>query len=122
MPRVIIEYTSKLIEHKAFDPALLITAINKTLMDSQQFGDDDIKTIALSSNLYARSTQPQGCEFVCVTAYILSGRSAEIKRQISNNLLQVLQSEIKPIAQLKTQVTVSIQDVDRESFTKAMIA
>lgn len=121
MPRVIIEYTNKLIEHNAFDPAQLIAQINQTLMDSGQFHDEGIKSIAFGSNLYARSTQPQGCEFICVTAYILSGRSTELKQEISNNLLQVLQTQVKKVTGIKTQISASVEDTDRQTFTETII-
>lgn len=52
---------------------------------------------------------------------VLSGRSSQIKKQLSESLLAVVQDLCAWPAGVKVQLCVEILDIDRESYAKTAI-
>jgi len=100
MPHLHMEYTANLAGLKA-DVALL--RLNNALVASGQFAaESDIKSRA-------------------VKLALLSGRSPEIKKQLADSLLAVVQ-ELGPWpADVSVQLCVEILDIDRGPYAKALI-
>ena len=59
--------------------------------------------------------------FVAVRLALLSGRSPEIKKQLSQNLLAVLQDLCEWPVGVEVQLSVELLDIDRESYSKVAI-
>lgn len=117
MPHLTIEYSSNL--STAITDALL-RAVNHALFGTGQFEETDIKSRALAFDCFAIGTSDSPRGFVAARLAILSGRSAEIKREIADVLLAALESAIAAGA-MELQISVEIVDVDRDSYAKAVV-
>ena len=118
MPHLTLEYTPNL---PAFDARALLMECNQVLADSGQFAEVDIKsrTAVVEPFVVGIATEPRG--FIHATLALLSGRSPEIKRDLSQRLSTVLQRHFPPIPGLHLQIVVELQDMDRDSFTKVYV-
>ena len=119
MPHLTLEYTDNLPQFNV-DNALLL--LNKVLLASGQFDEIDIKSRALKLCTFLVGTSAHGRGFAHVKLAILDGRSSEVKRALSENLLQVLKKIFKLNDNLHVQFCVEVQDIGRESYTKASIS
>lgn len=118
MPHLHMEYTANLPQLDA-DKALL--RLNQSLVASGQFSEFDIKSRAVKVESFRVGTGSGERAFVHVKLALLSGRTAEIKQQLSENLLAVLQDLAEWPTAVAVQLCVEILDIDRESYTKAAI-
>ena len=115
MPHLTVEYSANLMPHD------VLLQLNRALVASKQFEESDIKSRLLKMDDFLIGTTAQGRAFVHVKLAILAGRSIDIKRELSQNLLAVLQnSNIWP-TDLSVQLCVEIQDIERESYAKTTI-
>lgn len=115
MPHLHMEYTANLPQLDA-DKALL--RFNHALVASGQFSEFDIKSRALKVETFRVGTGLGERGFVHVKLALLSGRSPEIKKQLSQSLLAVLQELCEWPATVELQLAVEIVDIDRESYAK----
>ncbi|MFJ3370953.1 5-carboxymethyl-2-hydroxymuconate Delta-isomerase [Pseudomonas sp. NPDC086251] len=119
MPHVHMEYTHNLPGLNA-DVALI--RINNTLVASGQFAaENDIKSRAVKVETFKVGTALGERAFVHVKLALLSGRSAEIKKQLSESLLAVVQDLCEWPTGVEVQLAVEILDIDRESYAKVAI-
>ena len=119
MPHLHMEYTANLPELNA-DVALM--RLNNALVASGQFGAEfDIKARAVRVETFRVGTAPGERAFVHVKLALLSGRSPEIKKQLSESLLAVVQDVCEWPTGVEVQLCVEILDIDRESYTKTAI-
>lgn len=118
MPQLNLEYSSNL---KPLDVDTLLLRMNHTLVASGQFNNEvDIKARALAFDQYRVGVAPQARAFVHVRLSLLSGRSSEIKRQLSEALFGVL-TETVSAKGIDLQFSVDIVDMDRDTYTKGLI-
>jgi 5-carboxymethyl-2-hydroxymuconate isomerase len=119
MPHLHLEYTDNLPELDA-DKALL--RLNHALVASGQFGAEfDIKSRAVKVESFRVGTSGAPRGFIAVRMALLSGRSPQIKKQLSESLLAVLQDLCVLPADLQVQLSVELLDIDRESYSKVAI-
>ncbi|MDN4547055.1 5-carboxymethyl-2-hydroxymuconate Delta-isomerase [Pseudomonas sp. C32] len=119
MPHLHMEYTANLPDLNA-DVALM--RLNNTLVASGQFGAEfDIKSRAVKVETFKVGTALAERAFVHVKLSLLSGRSAQIKQQLSESLLAVVQDLCEWPAGIEVQLCVEILDIDRESYSKTAI-
>ncbi|MVV49613.1 5-carboxymethyl-2-hydroxymuconate Delta-isomerase [Pseudomonas sp. PB120] len=119
MPHLHMEYTANLPELNA-DVALI--RLNNTLVASGQFAAEyDIKSRAVKVETFKVGTALAERGFVHVKLALLSGRSPQIKKQLSESLLAVVQDLCAWPADVEVQLAVEILDIDRESYTKVAI-
>ncbi|VVM86372.1 hypothetical protein PS862_02936 [Pseudomonas fluorescens] len=119
MPHLHMEYTANLPELNA-DVALI--RLNNALVASGQFAAEfDIKSRALKVETFKVGTALTERAFVYVKLALLSGRSGQIKKQLSESLLAVVQDLCQWPAGVEVQLAVEILDIDRESYTKIAI-
>jgi 5-carboxymethyl-2-hydroxymuconate isomerase len=119
MPHLHMEYTANLPELNA-DVALL--RFNNALVASGQFAaESDIKARAVKVETFKVGTALNERAFVYVNLALLSGRSPQIKKQLSESLLAVLQDLCQWPAGVEVQLAVEIVDMDRESYSKVAI-
>ena len=120
MPHLTLEYTRNL---AALDAEALLWKLNAALVASGHFEEIDIKSRAVPLDTFAVGTEASlGRAFVHVRLAILSGRSAAVKRELSDQLLVVLQTGTAWPASLHVQLCVEVQEIDRPSYAKASIA
>jgi 5-carboxymethyl-2-hydroxymuconate isomerase len=119
MPHLHMEYTANLPGLNA-DVALI--RLNNALVGSGQFASEfDIKSRAMKVDTFKVGTAMGERGFVHVKLALLSGRSPQIKLQLSESLLAVVQDLCEWPAGVEVQVCVEILDIDRESYTKTAI-
>jgi 5-carboxymethyl-2-hydroxymuconate isomerase len=120
MPHLHLEYTANLTDLNA-DVALM--RLNNTLVGSGQFGAEfDIKSRAIKVETFKVGTALAERGFVHVKLALLSGRSPQIKQQLSASLLAVVKDLCEWPAGVEVQLCVEILDIDRESYAKAAIS
>ncbi|MCX2898356.1 5-carboxymethyl-2-hydroxymuconate Delta-isomerase [Pseudomonas mandelii] len=119
MPHLHMEYTANLPGLNA-DVALI--RLNNTLVGSGQFGAEfDIKSRAIKVETFKVGTAMGERGFVHVKLALLSGRSPQIKKQLSESLLAVVQDLCEWPAGVEVQLCVEILDIDRESYSKTAV-
>jgi len=119
MPHLHLEYTANLPDLNA-DVALI--RLNNTLVGSGQFGAEfDIKSRAVKVETFKVGTALADRAFVHVKLALLSGRSPQIKQQLSESLLTVVKDLCEWPAGVEVQLCVEILDIDRESYSKTAI-
>lgn len=120
MPHLHLEYTANL-THLDVDKALL--RLNHVLVGSGQFAAEfDIKSRALKVEQFRVGTGLGERAFIHIKLALLSGRSAQVKKQLSENLLAVLQDLGPWPAHLEVQLSVDILDMDRECYSKIAVS
>jgi len=120
MPHLHMEYTANLSELNA-DVALI--RLNNALVASGQFAaESDIKARALKVETFKVGTALSERAFVHVKLAVLSGRSPQIKQQLSESLLAVVRDLCEWPTGVEVQLCVEILDIDRESYAKAAIS
>lgn len=118
MPHLTLEYTANL---QGFDARKVLLTLNQTLVASGQFEERDIKSRAIPLETFVIGTTPGDRSFVHVVLAILSGRTDETKRQISESLLQILNKVVEQPTDSHLQLCVEIQEIHRASYAKASI-
>ncbi|HCS46285.1 MAG TPA: 5-carboxymethyl-2-hydroxymuconate isomerase [Pseudomonas sp.] len=119
MPHLHMEYTANLPDLNA-DVALI--RLNNALVASGHFSAEfDIKSRAVKVETFKVGTALSERAFVHVKLALLSGRSGQIKKQLSESLLAVLQDLCQWPTGVEIQLAVEILDIDRESYTKIAI-
>ncbi|AXA55155.1 5-carboxymethyl-2-hydroxymuconate Delta-isomerase [Pseudomonas thivervalensis] len=119
MPHLHMEYTANLSELNA-DVALM--RLNNALVGSGQFGAElDIKSRAVKLETFRVGTALAERGFVHVKLALLSGRSPQIKKQLADSLLAVIQDLGPWPTEVSVQLCVEILDIDREPYAKALI-
>lgn len=119
MPHLHMEYTDNLPTLNS-DVALL--RLNQALVASGQFSAEyEIKSRAVQVTRFRVGTGLGERGFVHVKLALLSGRSPEIKKQLSDSLLAVVQELCEWQAGVELQLCVEIQDIDRASYSKIFV-
>ncbi|WP_445672129.1 5-carboxymethyl-2-hydroxymuconate Delta-isomerase [Pseudomonas inefficax] len=119
MPHLNLEYSDNLRE---LNVDTLLLRLNHALVSSGQFADEaDIKSRAQAFSQFRVGTSPSERAFAHVRLAILSGRSSEVKTQLSDSLLNVLRDAIPEQAGLDIQLCVEVLDIDREPYAKARL-
>jgi len=108
MPHCIIEYSSDL----EMGAQQLIDAVMQGALDSALFNVDDIKLRTISYENYQIATGKK--KFIHVAMKILSGRSDEQKR----NLSQAVLARLDKLDLTCLSLTVEVLDIDREVYAK----
>ncbi|MEB6590936.1 MULTISPECIES: 5-carboxymethyl-2-hydroxymuconate Delta-isomerase [Pseudomonas] len=119
MPHLNLEYSDNLRE---LNVDTLLLRLNHALVSSGQFADEaDIKSRAQAFSQFRVGTSSSERAFAHVRLAILSGRSSEVKTQLSDSLLNVLRDAIPEQAGLDIQLCVEVLDIDREPYAKARL-
>ncbi|MFL9924797.1 5-carboxymethyl-2-hydroxymuconate Delta-isomerase [Herbaspirillum lusitanum] len=125
MPHLFLEYTDNLPQ---FNAAETLFKLNETLLGSGQFGPTDIKARATRLDLYqvgvqdmSKANQTQHA-FLHVRLALLSGRTPEVKKELSDSLMAVLKASCTWPDTTLMQMTVEMLDMDRPSYGKQVFA
>ncbi|MBN6773315.1 5-carboxymethyl-2-hydroxymuconate Delta-isomerase [Pseudomonas granadensis] len=118
MPHLHMEYTANL----PLNADVALIRLNNTLVGSGQFSAEfDIKGRAVKVETFKVGTALAERGFVHIKLALLSGRSPEIKKQLSQSLLAALQDICEWPAGVEVQLCVELLDIDRESYSKAVV-
>ncbi len=115
MPHLTIEYSSNL-PLQARD---LLLQINTTLAETGHFKEIDIKSRAIRFDDVVIGTAPAARAFLHAKLAILKGRSAEVKRELSERVLAVIQAAQTWPQGLDVQLCVEVLEIDKDTYAKA---
>ncbi|MBD1600645.1 5-carboxymethyl-2-hydroxymuconate Delta-isomerase [Pseudomonas typographi] len=119
MPHLHVEYTPNL---AALEPQKLLLRLNHALVATGQFAHEaDIKARATAVEVFQVGTMPAERGFIYARLAILSGRPEQVKKTLSDALLEVLKGAAPWPPGLDVQFGVDIVDMDRASYGKARI-
>lgn len=118
MPHLTLEYTSNL---DAINPDRILLALNHALVASDHFNETDIKSRAIPLDIWRVGISTSEHAFVHVKLAILSGRSTQVKSDISNALLRVLSASCKGLTSHPLQLCVEVQEIERASYAKKFL-
>jgi len=113
VPHCIIEYSNDL--EGRIEPEILINAVHQGAVASKLFKESHIKTRTRSYEYYQTGTGDSA--FIHVTASILSGRTLEQKKNLSNCILM----QLEKLAISAVTITVQICDIETETYTKVVL-
>lgn len=116
MPHLIVEYSRNL---ASFPEAQALQELNQAVTASPEIADEaDLKTRFVVASSFAIGTAPEPRAFVHAQLRILSGRTSEAKRDLSDRVASVLRRLAPRPEGLRVQLSVEIVDMDRGSYTK----
>lgn len=117
MPHCILEVSDNLLDQP--DWTGLLRTINETLAGTGLFAVADIKSRALRHAVFAIGDGASDQAFVTLNVQILSGRTDDVKVQLSEALLPVLRAAFpQTFAHMKCSLTVQITDIHRPSYRR----
>ncbi|MDW5417186.1 5-carboxymethyl-2-hydroxymuconate Delta-isomerase [Iodobacter sp. CM08] len=112
MPHLNLEYSNNL----SLNAQAALLQLNTALIESGHFIEDEIQSRAIGFDDFLIGNVGEGRAFIHIKLRMLSGRSAEIKKSLSDALLNAIQ--IDHPNQLSIQIRTEIIDIDRESYGK----
>lgn len=118
MPHIHVEYSDNL----ALEARPLLKAFNSSLFESGHVSDaKDIKSRAMvQSEFIVGLDENANQAYIHAKVSLLTGRSIEVQKQISNQLLHVLQQHV-PETQCDVQLCVEILEMNKETYSKTII-
>lgn len=116
MPHLTIEYTDNV---QGIGTVSALRTLNEALMASGQFREADIKSRAVPIGTFAVGTQAADRGFVHARLAILDGRSPEIKKALSEALLEALRGICRSDCP-GVQLCAEVSDIDRASYSKTI--
>lgn len=118
MPHLTLDYSCNL---TTLDADSTLLALNRKLVESGQFAENDIKSRARRLDHFRTGIQPDARAFAHITLAILSGRTPEAKQALSAGLLAVLEQSGLGLPGGEVQLSVEIRDIDRASYSKTVL-
>ncbi|WP_083215209.1 aminotransferase class I/II-fold pyridoxal phosphate-dependent enzyme [Comamonas aquatica] len=119
MPHMYVEYTNNL---QGLNEAALMEALNATVCGHPTVSDEaDVKTRIAQVSHYRIGLNSAGRAFAHVELRLMAGRTAEVKKELSDRIAAVLKSVIPAQAGLEVQLSVDIVDMDKPSYFKGKL-
>ena len=116
MPHLVIEHSANLGDLPLAD---MLPALNRQLTASPEILDEtDLKTRVLVVDQFRVGNEAQARGFVHAQLRLLSGRSAEVKHDLSERIAKVLREFVPRPAGMLVQLSVEVVDMDRGSYVK----
>lgn len=116
MPHLTVEYSRNL---TGFPEAQVLAELNQAVTSSPEvLKESDLKTRIVALDSYAIGTAPDPRAFVHAQMRVLSGRSPEAKRDLSDRIATVLRRLTPKPEGVLVQLSVELVDMDRGSYTK----
>lgn len=117
MPHCILEYSANILDRP--DIGRLLMQIHDALMTTGQFSLADIKSRAVRHDDYLVADGDPAWAFVTLNIQILDGRGNEVKAQITEGAMAVLEAAFpESLRQLKCSLTVQVSDIHRASYRR----
>jgi 5-carboxymethyl-2-hydroxymuconate isomerase len=119
MPHCLLEASDNLLDQP--DWVGLLQAVNGTLAATGLFKTADIKSRFFSHGTFVIGDGAADQAFLTLNVQILSGRSDEVKAQLSEALLPLLTAALpRTLAAMKASLTVQITDIHRPSYRRQL--
>lgn len=119
MPHMTVEYTNNL---QGINETTLMAALTNAVCDHPTVADEaDVKARIEALSSYQIGRNNAGRAFAHVELRLMAGRTAEVKKELSDRLAAVLKAEIPAQAGLQVQLSVDIVDMDKPSYFKGKL-
>lgn len=119
MPHMTVEYTNNL---QGIDEVALMAALTNAVCDHPTVADEaDVKARIAALSNYQIGRNNAGRAFAHVELRLMAGRTAEVKKELSDRIAAVLKSVIPAQAGLEVQLSVDIVDMDKPSYFKGKL-
>ena len=116
MPNLHLEYTANL----TLDAHRCLVALNRTLAESGQFTEIDIKSRASKIEHFVIGTSPENRGFIHATLASYQGRADDAKRELTQRMLDTLKDIYQGDPGIYVQLVAEFVDIHRSSYLKAM--
>jgi 5-carboxymethyl-2-hydroxymuconate isomerase len=119
MPNCILEYSANIPEPPDFQA--LFHQLHDVFMASGQFALDDIKSRAIRHDVFRIGDGDPRRTFIAMNLAILSGRSDEVKADLSRAVRELLERAFaRTLAETICSLTVHVSELHRPSYQKAV--
>lgn len=113
MPHLILEHSSELAD--THDIGALVQALFQSLTDSGVFGHEDIRARSVASdNTVTGAAEPW---FAHATLRMMPGRPVELRRQLADDLLAILEEHLPDVGAL----SVLPEEIHRDVYARRVI-
>lgn len=117
MPQITLEHSSNI--HQEIRTGELLGSLHRVIADVLELSIDNCKSRVVVHDDYLVGVGGDQKAFVHVCVRILSGRTPKAKTKVGQALLALLDEYFAPSAStLQLQLTVEVQDIDREAYFK----
>ncbi|NUF82869.1 5-carboxymethyl-2-hydroxymuconate Delta-isomerase [Acinetobacter seifertii] len=119
MPHVVVDYSDNL---TGLNAKQLLEEINSTLIETGLFSPEDIKSRTRKDDVFLIGLGADQA-YIHVKAYILSGRTAEQKQLMGEQLLAALSNKryLQQGFNKEIQLCVELVDMPREDYFKQVV-
>ncbi|USP41765.1 5-carboxymethyl-2-hydroxymuconate Delta-isomerase [Acinetobacter sp. XS-4] len=119
MPHVVVDYSDNL---TGLNAKQLLEEINTILIETELFSPEDIKSRARKDDVFLIGLGTDQA-YIHVKAYILSGRTAEQKQLIGDQVLTVISQKnyLQEDVNQPIQLCVELIDMPREDYFKQVV-
>ncbi|MBJ9720398.1 5-carboxymethyl-2-hydroxymuconate Delta-isomerase [Acinetobacter calcoaceticus] len=119
MPHVVVDYSDNI---TGLNAKQLLEEINGTLIETTLFSPEDIKSRARKDDVFLIGLGVDQA-YIHVKAYILSGRTAEQKQLMGDQLLATLSQKnyLQQEFNKEIQLCVELIDMPRENYFKQVV-
>lgn len=111
MPHLVMEYSDPVNERVNID--LLLEELHQYLVKSGEFSPENIKSRAYACHQWLIGEQNDKNNFIHLTLSLFKGRSLEIKKQLSQGLLAVLNQH----ASVLSSLTVEVREIEKGCYS-----
>ena len=118
MPHLTLEYSANV---ESLDVQRCLLELNRALAATGQFVEVDTKSRALRFDEHAVGIVAEPRGFIHVKLSLLSGRTVDVKRQLSSTLLDTLRQVCGNENRLHLQLCVQILEIERDTYAKATL-
>lgn len=119
MPHMYVEYTDNL---QGINEAALMDALNVAVCGHPTVTDEaDVKTRIAKLSDYRIGLNTAGRAFVHVELRLMAGRTAEVKKELSDRIAAVLKAQIPAQPALDVQLSADMVDMDKPSYFKGKL-
>ena len=117
MPHVTVEYTENVAE--AFDRRAFAAGTHEALVRiaGGRAGGCKTRFVPLGETFIADGAD--GHAMIHVAIGILSGRTPEVKRELTEAVLALLHKHTAAVPRVELQLSVELRDLDRETYVRA---
>ncbi|EGU30061.1 5-carboxymethyl-2-hydroxymuconate isomerase [Vibrio ichthyoenteri ATCC 700023] len=114
MPHLVMEYSNSVDERVNVQG--LLEDLHHAAIQSGLFDAPSLKSRALRYHHWLIGEAGDSIDFIHITFELLDGRTQEQKRELSRQLMAVLQQQASHIGSL----TINVRDMDKSSFQKVV--
>lgn len=115
MPHLIIEASSKTL---FVDPDALLLALNRNLLESQEFEAYDIKSRLYIADISFIGITKEIHHFISLTLKIMPGRSIETQQKLMDGLIKTVEQQLIGNFPQETEITVEILELNALQYRK----